>query len=220
MLHASLVQLGMQRSSGVYGVACLLLLVVAAPPGRGVAQQPASPAATYSDAQKKDARELFSHGVEASESGKPEAAIAYFERSFAAYPAPNTAVNIAGLYLELENYDAVITWAERAKALPDIQVSTREIADSYIDQARPYATNAADEETTAPDPAPSALDQALLSEPAAEEDSSTAITEQWWFWAGVGVLAVGATVGVIVVTGGGEEDPVNGNLMPGVVTWN
>ncbi len=183
---------------------------------------------------KEQARELFSKGVEASENGNSETAVAFFLKSFEHFPAPNTAVNIAGIYLELQKYEEVIEWANRAKSLPDIQPSAVDIADSYIAQAKPYVESTEPEQGDAsqpdatepvvqpePEPEPDPVAASLTAEEPLEESSDDgAITEQWWFWTGVGVLVVGATVGVIAVASGGEEDPVGGNLMPGVVTWN
>lgn len=198
-----------------------IVLTVFAPPSLLRAQD-------VTEEDKSEARELFSKGVAASESGNPEAAVDYFEQSFSKFPAPNTAVNIAGIYLELENYDAVIEWANRAKALPDIQPSAAEIADSYIAQASPYAKNVSPQAQADPEPEPepasepepSEVDKALVEEPAEHDADGGAITDQWWFWAGVGVVVVGATVGIVAAASGGEEDPIGGNLMPGVVTWN
>lgn len=182
--------------------------------------QDAGEDATASAASKENAREFFVKGVTASEAGDLEGAVDAFLASFQHYPAPNTAVNVAGIYLELRKYDETIEWAERAKGLADIQPSAVEIADSYIAQAQPYASKPVEETSpTELSDSESSLEATLTDEPLAEEeDTGGALTEQWWFWTGVGVLVVGATVG-IAVAASGEEDPVGGNLMPGVVTW-
>ncbi len=43
------------------------------------------------------------------------------------------------------------------------------------------------------------------------------ILTRWWFWGLVVAVAAGATVGIVLATSGGAPDPVQGDLMPGVL---
>jgi hypothetical protein len=44
-------------------------------------------------------------------------------------------------------------------------------------------------------------------------ETESPITKKWWFWTGIGVLAVGATITVIALTT--ERSPSSGNVEPG-----
>jgi hypothetical protein len=48
-----------------------------------------------------------------------------------------------------------------------------------------------------------------------DEGEGGSIFASGWFWFAVGLVAVGATVGVLLATGGSSEDPFDGNLGPG-----
>jgi hypothetical protein len=77
----------------------------------------------------------------------------------------------------------------------------------------------------APAAAPTPLDAAMTDSEAPpilevddgeDDDDSGGILTQWWFWAGIGVIAVGTVSAVVLASGGGEADPVRGNLDPGL----
>ncbi len=73
--------------------------------------------------------------------------------------------------------------------------------------------------TAVPSPAEAAgtaVDDELL---AAEDDGEHggSVFGEWWFWTGVGALVVGAVLVGVLVSSGGEPDPVQGNLSPGVL---
>lgn len=65
-----------------------------------------------------------------------------------------------------------------------------------------------------------AIDDELLADAAADEDTGGAsVLEQWWLWTAIGaavVIGVGVTVGVVVATDGSVQ-PVMGNLDPSVL---
>jgi len=66
----------------------------------------------------------------------------------------------------------------------------------------------------AEDPTTSPLDGS------APDDSSGGIASRWWFWTLIGVVVVGAGVGIALALTSGTESPIQGNAMPGVVTWD
>jgi len=50
-------------------------------------------------------------------------------------------------------------------------------------------------------------------------DEEPSVLTAWWFWTGVGVVAVGTVVAIVLIgSGGGTADPVGGNLDPSSLT--
>lgn len=56
-----------------------------------------------------------------------------------------------------------------------------------------------------------------------EQPSGTPLIRDWRLWVGVGVgaavVVTAVVVGIAVGVGGGIEDPIRGNMDPGVLTW-
>jgi hypothetical protein len=50
-----------------------------------------------------------------------------------------------------------------------------------------------------------------------EEDTGPGLTGQWWFWAGVSAIAVGAAAAIVLATLSAEPDPVRGSSYDGVI---
>jgi len=59
--------------------------------------------------------------------------------------------------------------------------------------------------------------QALPLNVVLEEDTGPGLTGQWWFWAGVSALAVGAAIAIVVAVEPAEPDPIAGNAFNGVI---
>lgn len=66
-------------------------------------------------------------------------------------------------------------------------------------------------------PAPAETAAALPEVPAEPESSGESVFGQWWFWTGVGSVVVAVVLMGILAASGGDEDPVQGNLSPGVI---
>ena len=50
------------------------------------------------------------------------------------------------------------------------------------------------------------------------EDSG--LLEQWWFWTGIGVVVVAATIVAILLASNGSPDYVEGNSSPRIFVWD
>ena len=70
-----------------------------------------------------------------------------------------------------------------------------------------------------PTPAEVALEVEVPPEEPEEPDEPTdyGVLGEWWFWTAIAGVVVGAVLIGIVVSSGGDEDPVRGNLNPPII---
>ncbi len=173
------------------------------------------------DASKDaEARELFQAGEVAFEGGRFEAALSRWQEAYALSSRPALQYNI-GLALDrlrrdeeaIEAFRSYLTWdskGERAdevrgriEALEKASVARRAAleqatAEAAAAQARSVATPAEAAATVA-------TDASSAGPPVPEAGRGSSLTQQWWFWPAVGVLAAGALAGVIAASSAGEE---------------
>lgn len=186
----------------------------------------AAPVRAQTDEELDRARQAFAEGVEASDAGRWDEAVARFREVMEVRATPQVKYNLAvaleqtGEYVEAEDLLRDVVQAE------DIDDRTRDEAETLLASVAPQAEEqrAEQEAAAAAVPTPeetaqqSVLDEELLAEP--EEDEGGSIFGEWWFWTGVGAVVVGAVLIGVLVASGGDEDPVRGNLEPGILRVN
>jgi hypothetical protein len=157
-----------------------------------------------------EAHGYFERGRHAYEDAHYEEALAAFQQAYSLRPLPELLYNIGQCADRIGRRDLAIDAFQRyLDAMPDasnrVEVATRlqllrDAEAAEVAAAHPVApTNA----TRAPAPAP--------------HDGGGDVLSQWWFWTIVGVVVVGAAVGITlaVTSSGGTAQPPTGDLGPG-----
>ncbi len=202
--------------------------VIMAALGLAVAQ----PVAAQPTSRDAEARLMFEAGARAYEAGDYEAALRRYEEAYELSGRPALLFNIGTAHERLRHdREALEAYQRFLEEVPD--ASNRSFVEGRIELLSRSAAAASDPdvESEAPDlrvhPADTSADTqsaevaAPLSSTSSSEDEGTALTKKWWFWTLVGVVVVGAGVGLAVGLsgrGGGSADPVPGNFGGVVVT--
>jgi tetratricopeptide (TPR) repeat protein len=171
---------------------------------------PALPASAQHGGDDSTARGLFQAGKSAFEAGEYDAALRYFEESFARSGRPQLKYNI-GLAADRLRQDAKAVEAFRAYLREVPQAENRGEVESRI---RAIDKAQSERDRLAPVVAPVAVAQAQPEEDptrsqrddtAATDTDDPSLTSQWWFWTGVAAVVVGGTIVAIAVASGGDE---------------
>jgi len=185
-------------------------------------------------ADAAEARRFYEQGTKKYSMGDFPKAIELYKKAFDLLPDPVFLYNIAQAYRLSDNfkqaqffYKSYLRNAPNAANRAEVEARIAEL-ESMIARSR----QTAESPPTGPVPPeggppsggrvriPSASDAADASDegegeesespPAAPTDADTRsrpIYKKWWFWAGIGAVAVGATIAVIAVSGGDPEAP-------------
>ncbi|MCA9536225.1 MAG: hypothetical protein KC593_21215 [Myxococcales bacterium] len=188
----------------------------------------AQPASAQTSSRDAEARLMFEAGVRAYEAGDYEAALRRYQEAYDLSQRPALLFNIGTAHERLRNdREAADAYRRYLEAVPD--AANREFVEGRIEllsRSAAATSEATPEGTATPDltlhAADAPADEAARSSSAASsDDEGTAVTKKWWFWTIVGVVVVGASVGLAVGLrggGGGSGDPVPGNFGGVVVT--
>lgn len=169
----------------------LLLVVcfaVAAPARSAHADDPATRAA----------RRHFERGEKLFALGKFDEALEEYQTAFDAKPLPGFLYNIGQCYRNLGDYDqAIFSFKKYLKLEPD--ASNKEAVERLIEEL---------EEKKAQGDSQKYIKK--------KQEGPRPIYKKWWFWTGVGVVAVGGTA-AIYASGGGSSPPTTdlGNIVFG-----
>ena len=163
----------------------LLALVAAMLAGRPAAADGAS--STIADPDTESARRHFQRGAELYDRGAYAEAVREFETAKRIKPAPAFEYNVARCRDRLEQWGAAADGYERyLVAVPN--APERDELRARIVELRARAGGA---------PPASAMAAASADE------APTPITRRWWLWTLIGVVVVGAAIGIIAATSGG-----------------
>jgi len=189
--------------------ALVIALALLAAPSRARAQ-----AATDGRAE---AQVHLDRGNDLFTGDKFQEALTEFQAAFAAFPSPKLRFNIGQCQRALgHRKDALDEFRRFLADATDVPPELRREAERYVDELQadePRATTT----TTTPPTAISAptspptlttapavgASPALLSVPPTPEaapDAARPLYKRWWFWAVVGVVAVGAVAGAVLLT--------------------
>ncbi|HEY5950049.1 MAG TPA: tetratricopeptide repeat protein [Kofleriaceae bacterium] len=169
----------------------LLLVVcfVAAPVRSAHADDPATRAA----------RRHYERGEKLFALGKFDEALEEYQTAFDAKPLPGFLYNIGQCYRNLSDYDqAIFSFKKYLKLDPD--AANKEAVERLIEEL---------EEKKAQGDS-----QKFIKKPKKGEDKP--VYKKWWFWTGVGVVAIGGSA-AIYASGGGSSPPSTdlGNIVFG-----
>jgi tetratricopeptide (TPR) repeat protein len=167
--------------------------------------------------QVEQARDLFEEGRRAFDAGNYEAALGSFRASYDLVGTPEILFNIGTCadYLHRDE-EALAAFESYLAELP-------EAPDRVAVQARIRAIRAAiDARNAPPEPVPTPAEAAASTEgssPGPLQDEPPALTSRWWFWTGVGAIAVGAILAVTLIATSGTtvQSPTPGD--DGVIVY-
>ena len=179
--------------------------------------------ATPAQAQQQDdeARALFEAGRLAYGRGDYARALEHFSEAYELSDRPVLLFNVANCYDRLRrDREALEAFRKFISLAPDHpEVGTAQTRIDFLEKQVEEADATA---TPYPDPVPPTPEEAARTEadstpaPVAETETRNgepvSFTKEWWFWTAIGVVAVGAAVGIAVGVSGGDEtrtaDPV------------
>jgi tetratricopeptide (TPR) repeat protein len=204
---------------------CVLMLALSAVQVH--AQGAAPQAAAGTEADDKEARDLFQIGKDAFDEGRFERALKYFrdayELSHRAALLSNIGTVLDRLRRDGEALDAYRSYLEQVpEAANRRQVEERiRIIESALARSQPAppapaavvptpppgAANTHAQEPLVPTPAQTARAADMQSDARHPTDTGPApITSRWWFWTGIGAVAVAAVVVVVAVSAAGSSN--------------
>ena len=159
----------------------------------------ATPAAAQSSADE-EAHVHFEAGRVAFSRGRYESALASFQEAYELSQRPALLYNIGTTFDRLRRDQEAIEAFERFLELdpesdlaPEVQERVRILRENARPDLTPEAVAAASGEGDAPPPTPS---------------ERQPVTRKWWFWTIIGVVVVGAAVGIGVGASGGTQGPL------------
>jgi tetratricopeptide (TPR) repeat protein len=169
--------------------------------------------AAADSASEKEAKRLYDKRTKHFNLGEYEAAITAYKDAYRAFENPYFLFNIAqAARLAGDNRQALTFYKSFLNAAPDAPERpevTRRIAElEVMIREEDEKKKAKPVELTPKDPAKTQdAAKPLPPPPPPHEERSSPIYSKWWFWAGVGVIAVGAGVATLAATRGGPDAP-------------
>ena len=149
------------------------------------------------DPATRSARRHFERGEKLFALGKFDVALDEYQTAFDAKPLPAFLYNIGQCYRNLGDYDqAIFSFKKYLKLSPEAE--NREAVERLIDDLEDQKARGEGEKFNREK-------QASANKP---------VYTKWWFWTGVGVLAVAGGVGIYAATSGGSGPPMSdlGNI--------
>jgi len=137
------------------------------------------------DAATKSAKRHFDKGEKLFALGKFDDALEEYQKAFDAKPIPDFLFNIGQCYRNLGDYDqAIFSFKKYLKLQPD--ADNKDAVQQLISELEDKKARGDGAKFVRKKP------------PVVEEDKP--ITSKWWFWTGIGVVAVAGGVGVYEAT--------------------
>lgn len=163
-------------------------------------------------ASDRDARAAFAAGSNAFEEGAYDGALRLFEHSYELSGQPELLYNIGHCHDRLRNdRQAVASFEAYLEARPNAETRTAvEQRLSILRERVAQHDEQAEQLEAAEQRAMDSERERLLLQNAPSEER-TPIVREWWFWTIVGVVVVGATIGIVAAT----RDPGVESPMPG-----
>jgi len=185
----------------------------------GFAMLSAAPAVAQQPSSETEARSVFAAGEVAFGDGRYADALGYFQRAHTLSQRPALLFNIALCQDRLRNDEAAIEAYDRYLAEVPLATNRREV-DGRLEALRgARARREAAANVVAPaHVAEAGGDGADVSADRTAPDApseGTAFYATWWFWAIVGVVVVGASVGIGIAVSG--DSPLQSGDLGGVV---
>ena len=149
------------------------------------------------DPATRSARRHFERGEKLFALGKFDDALEEYQTAFDAKPLPAFLYNIGQCYRNLGDLDqAIFSFKKYLKAEPEAE--NKEAVERLIDDLEDQKARGEGEK--------------YMREK--READQKPVYKKWWFWTGVGVLAVGGTVGIYAATRSGSSPPMSdlGNI--------
>ncbi|MFK8002824.1 MAG: tol-pal system YbgF family protein [Polyangiales bacterium] len=187
---------------------CLLSLPLSA---QAQPAEAASPETEQADTDG-DARAAFAAGSDAFEAGAYDGALRLFERSYELSGQPELLYNIGHCHDRLRNdQQAVASFEAYLEARPD--AATRTAVEQRLSILRERVAQRAQqaEQLEAAERRAMNAERERLSFESRSAEEERPIVRQWWLWTIVGVIVVGATIGIVAAT----RDPGVESPMPG-----
>ena len=152
------------------------------------------------DPATRAARRHFERGEKLFALGKFDDALEEYQTAFDAKPLPGFLYNIGQCYRNLADYDqAIFSFKKYLKLDPD--APNREAVERLIEELE--------------DKKAEGEGQKFIRKPVKPTEKKP-IYQKWWFWTGVGVLAVGSGVGIYAASGGSSPPTTDlGNIVFG-----
>ena len=151
------------------------------------------------DPATRAARRHFERGEKLFALGRFDDALEEYQTAFDAKPLPGFLYNIGQCYRNLGDYDqAIFSFKKYLKLEPE--ASNKEAVERLIEELEEKKAQGESEK--------------FVKRPKKQPDKP--IYKKWWFWTGVGVVAVGGTAAVFA-SGGGSSPPTTdlGNIVFG-----
>lgn len=151
------------------------------------------------DPATRASRRHYERGEKLFALGKFDDALEEYQTAFDAKPLPGFLYNIGQCYRNLGDYEqAIFSFKKYLKLAPDAE--NKEAVERLIEEL---------EEKKAQGDS-----QKFVKK---KKEPEKPIYSKWWFWTGVGVVAVGATAGIYAASSGGSSPPTTdlGNIVFG-----
>ncbi len=161
------------------------------------------------DATEMRAREQFSAGQAAYANGRYEQALGAFSEAYGLQPVPGFLFNIAQCHRQLGNYERAAVFYQQYLDLSPSSANTAtvrallgEIEASEKERTRRLTQQQKLREILDTPTGPSPLQSALTgnrrdAELAKSGPSGDSIFTKWWFWTGMGAVALGTTTYIL-----------------------
>jgi tetratricopeptide (TPR) repeat protein len=201
---------------------CLVIL-----PAGAVHAQSAQPDSSV----RARAAELTARATSAYRAADYTAALQLFERAYARVPAPELLFNVGQCLRQLQRDEqaerAFQAYLRERPAAPERAEIERWIASNSRPRApelSPIAARLPPSPAATPKPKVDELERSFAvrrtanEPPPARQDDAPSITERWWFWTAVGVVAVGGGITAGLLLNQDDDAPAAGSL--GTVRWD
>ena len=156
------------------------------------------------DPAMRAAKRHFERGEKLFALGKFDEALDEYQKAYDAKPIPDLLFNIGQCYRNLDDYDkAIFSFKKYLKEEPD--APNKDAVDKLIEELEDKKAHSDGQRIVGGGGRPT------KKHPTEE----TPIYKQWWFWTGVGVVAVAGSVGIYEGTKGGPPNTDLGNIVFG-----
>jgi tetratricopeptide (TPR) repeat protein len=151
------------------------------------------------DPATRAARRHFERGEKLFALGKFDDALDEYQTAFDAKPLPGFLYNIGQCYRNLGDYDqAIFSFKKYLKLEPE--ASNKEAVERLIEELEAKRAQGESEK--------------FIRKPKTQPDKP--IYKKWWFWTGVGIVAVGGTAAIYASSGGSSPPGTDlGNIVFG-----
>jgi len=157
------------------------------------------------DPTMRAAKRHFDRGEKLFALGKFDEALDEYQKAYDAKPIPDLLFNIGQCYRNLDDYDkAIFSFKKYLKETPD--APNKEAVDKLIEELEDKKAHSDGQKIVG-----GGGGRPTKKHPSEDKPIYT----QWWFWTGVGVVAVAGSVGIYEGTKGGPPNTDLGNIVFG-----